>query len=52
VRVAGLQAIASSCRNKRRHGRFRGTTPDLDREYLARWVSRLGLDALYREVGG
>ncbi len=28
------------------------TAPDLDREYLARWVSRLGLDALYREVGG
>jgi hypothetical protein len=26
--------------------------PDLDREYLARWVTRLGLDALYREVGG
>jgi hypothetical protein len=25
---------------------------DLDREYLAQWVSRLGLDALYREVAG
>lgn len=25
---------------------------DLDREYLARWVRRLGLDALYREVAG
>ncbi len=28
------------------------TAPDLDREYLARWVTALGLDALYREVGG
>lgn len=26
--------------------------PDLDREYLTRWVSRLGLDALYQEVAG
>jgi hypothetical protein len=26
--------------------------PDLDRAYLQHWVSRLGLDALYREVGG
>jgi hypothetical protein len=26
--------------------------PDLDRDYLHRWVSRLGLDALYREAGG
>ncbi|MBI3630199.1 MAG: hypothetical protein HY217_11610 [Candidatus Rokubacteria bacterium] len=25
---------------------------DLDREYLARWVTGLGLDALYREVAG
>jgi hypothetical protein len=26
--------------------------PDLDRDYLAHWLTRLGLDALYREVGG
>ncbi len=26
--------------------------PDLDREYLTRWVGRLGLDGLYREVSG
>ncbi len=26
--------------------------PDLDREYLTRWVNRLGLDSLYREVVG
>jgi hypothetical protein len=26
--------------------------PDLDREYLSTWLGRLGLDALYREVGG
>ena len=26
--------------------------PDLDREYLARWVGHLGLAALYREVAG
>jgi Nucleotidyl transferase of unknown function (DUF2204) len=26
--------------------------PDLDREYLARWVTRLGLEPLYREVAG
>ena len=25
---------------------------DLDLEYLTRWVARLGLDGLYREVGG
>jgi hypothetical protein len=25
---------------------------ELDRDYLREWVSRLGLDALYREVGG
>ncbi len=25
---------------------------ELDREYLARWITRLGLEALYREVGG
>ena len=24
--------------------------PDLDRQYLARWVGHLGLDSLYREV--
>jgi hypothetical protein len=28
------------------------SVPDLDREYLADWVSRLGLDALYREAHG
>jgi hypothetical protein len=26
--------------------------PDLDRDYLARWVTALGLDLLYREVAG
>ena len=26
--------------------------PGLDREYLVRWVNRLGLDSLYREVAG
>jgi hypothetical protein len=26
--------------------------PDLDAAYLARWVARLGLDVLYREVSG
>jgi hypothetical protein len=25
---------------------------ELDRDYLGRWVTRLGLDALYREVSG
>jgi hypothetical protein len=28
------------------------SVPDLDREYLARWVTGLGLDPLYREVAG
>ena len=28
------------------------SVPDLDREYLMRWVGRLGLDGLYREVAG
>jgi hypothetical protein len=27
-----------------------GTVPDLDRTYLTRWIDRLGLGALYREV--
>lgn len=27
-------------------------TADLDLQYLTRWVARLGLDALYREVAG
>ena len=26
--------------------------PDLDREYLTRWVTRLGLESLYQEVTG
>jgi hypothetical protein len=25
---------------------------ELDRDYLTRWVARLGLDPLYREVSG
>ena len=29
-----------------------GAVSDLDREYLTRWVTRLGLDSLYREVAG
>jgi hypothetical protein len=28
------------------------SVPDLDKEYLLRWAGRLGLNALYREVGG
>ncbi|MGE0472798.1 MAG: hypothetical protein AB7P17_04110 [Nitrospirales bacterium] len=27
-------------------------TPDLDRDYLRRWAGRLGVETLYREVGG
>ena len=26
--------------------------PDLDRDYLMRWAGRLGVESLYREVGG
>ena len=29
-----------------------GGVSDLDRDYLTRWVTRLGLDSLYREVAG
>ncbi len=28
------------------------SVPDLDRDYVERWVERLGLDALYREATG
>lgn len=27
-------------------------TPDLDRDYLRRWAGQLGMESLYREVGG
>jgi hypothetical protein len=39
VQLADVRNVLTAC-------------PDLDRHYLARWIGRLGLDSLYREVGG